>query len=567
MASTQPMDAGDAAAVGERREAVSEEAVAHREKPGAVRGAPSGSQLVPLAAPCMDASAALVPDVAAVALASRFDVDDLWEHARTTLAGPETEKNWQAREALVTRLRGAVKAGVPPELAAPFLQGVRDTQEGLLQCSQSLRTTLAQHTIALIRQLALAHAAALDHTLHFFLPTLLHMAGLTKKLIANASQATAATILACVPMRSAFWQLLLAGLQERSTQVRLHMSRHLGVVLAAHGAALEAHGGVEMLAQCFERALGDASSDVRNVAREAFAKFYALWTERAKQILATLPPATQRLVLASLGQDEAKRTPSRAGPSRTVLAAKRAAAQAHTPRRLPRESVWHPSLVDGNDVSTDLLDDTSPWRPRARDSVPSTPQHGVDAPDSTTPVAGSRVATPQAGDTPVHVPPPAADVSADEDPDKTATRAPADVQSASASAANLAQLLAARTACEASGEALDEKRGEAPDKTPGEIKTPVHTSEAPDAPMGTSEMTPATAWFLAECAQLPPTEDAALATCVARVVGSEADTVTWTSLARYAATTPWPRDLLETWLGAAAPYVSRANEVCACMTC
>jgi len=51
MASTQPMDAGDAAAVGERREAVSEEAVAHREKPGAVRGAPSGSQLVPLAAP------------------------------------------------------------------------------------------------------------------------------------------------------------------------------------------------------------------------------------------------------------------------------------------------------------------------------------------------------------------------------------------------------------------------------------------------------------------------------------------------------------------------------------
>jgi len=266
------------------------------------------------------------------------------------------------------------------------------------------------HTIALIRQLALTFGTHLEPTtIDAFLTALLRMAGFTKKMVATASQVGASTILACVPMRHAYWHMLQAGLQDKSAATRVHMCKHIQVVLSVHAPpALEHHGGREAVAHCLSKALCDPHVEVRAAARDTFRTFYTIWKEDGEHLLTSLPPPTRKQVAASLEQGAApspRRTPSRAGPSRAILAAKRAAlAQSpREPRRMPRESVWHPSLVGGPDASTDLLEPDSPWRGddsevadrlhglAVNDAGPSTPVHHAQA-DATTPSEATPVA-------------------------------------------------------------------------------------------------------------------------------------------------------------------------------
>lgn len=312
-------------------------------------------------------------DVRDVRVYARHDLDTLF--ASAPFDGKETELNWQPRERVLLAVRGALKAGVPAELVPALVAHVRAFQEPVLKALASLRTTLALHAIHLVRQLALAHGAALEPTLDAWFVALVRMAGITKKLVASASQAAAATILGTVPVRAVHWHALQLGMGDKSAATRVHMCKHLGVVLAAQRrAALEAHGGLDAARQLLERALGDASAEVRSAAREAFAAFHAQWPTHAARVLETLPPAARKQTAAAL-QPEAKPA-ARSGPSSSVLAAKQAALHAHSPRldeRRPRASVWHPSLAEHasparSDTSSDLLHG-SPWR-----GAPATPE-------------------------------------------------------------------------------------------------------------------------------------------------------------------------------------------------
>ncbi|WFD20296.1 suppressor of tub2 mutation [Malassezia caprae] len=353
-------------------------------------------------APLPDELTSFADDVKPVYLLSRYDLDHAFQQAAQALEGKETELNWQPREKAVVAMRGMIRAEVPPELVAPFLAHIREAQDGLLKTLASLRTTLSMHTIALIRQLALTFGTHLDPTtIDAFLTALLRMAGFTKKIVATASQVGASTILACVPMRHAYWHMLQAGLQDKSAATRVHMCKHIQVVLSVHAApALEHHGGREAAAHCLGKALVDPHVEVRAAARDTFRTFYTLWKEDGEHLLTSLPPPTRKQVAAGLEQGAApspRRTPSRTGPSRAILAAKRAAL-AQSPRetrRMPRESVWHPSLVGGPDASTDLLEPDSPWR---GDDTAADRLHGLAAQDAgpSTPVrhAQAEVATP-----------------------------------------------------------------------------------------------------------------------------------------------------------------------------
>ncbi|WFD28070.1 suppressor of tub2 mutation [Malassezia nana] len=333
--------------------------------------------------PLPDELTALPDDVKPVYLLSRYDLDHAFQQAAQALEGKETELNWQPREKAVVAMRGMIRAQVPPDLVAPFLAHVRQVQDGLLKTLASLRTTLSMHTIALIRQLALHYGTLLDPTtMDAFLTALLRMAGFTKKMVATASQLGVSTILACVPMRHAYWQMLQAGLQDKSPATRVHMCKHIQVVLSVHApSTLEHHGGRDAAATCLTKALCDPHVDVRAAARETFRVFYTLWKEDGERVLMGLPPPTRKQVSASLEQisgPSPRRTPSRAGPSQAILAAKRAAlAQSPMPeaRRMPRASVWHPNLVGGPDASTDLMEPDSPWR--SEQSEVHGPFHGL----------------------------------------------------------------------------------------------------------------------------------------------------------------------------------------------
>lgn len=268
-------------------------------------------------------------DIRPVHILSHYDMEHAFASAAQALDGKETETNWQPREKAIITMRGMLKGTVPDELSHAFLMHIRSLQEGILKALASLRTTLAMHAIGLIRQLALTFGAHLEHTLDAFLTSLMRMAGFTKKIVATASQLAVSTILACASVRHSYWQLLSAGLQDKSAATRVYMCKHLGVILHVHGqrrADLEAHHGLEMMMQCLGRALGDPSAEVRSAARDVFFPFHNMYRAEAEQVLMSCAPATRKQVAASLEHvPSLRRTPTRAGPSRAIVAAKRAA--------------------------------------------------------------------------------------------------------------------------------------------------------------------------------------------------------------------------------------------------
>ncbi|WFC94716.1 suppressor of tub2 mutation [Malassezia brasiliensis] len=368
------------------QEALLEAVLRGAEAASAAPASPTPTAPASPGAPPLPAALTDVPldDVRAVPLYGRHDLDTLFSPA--PFDGKETELNWQPRERAVLALRGALKNGIPPELHAPWVAHVRPFQEPVLKALGSLRTTLAMHAIHLVRQLVLAFRAELEPTLDAWFVALVRMAGMTKKIVASASQVAVATILAVVPLRGLHWHQLQLGMGDKNSATRVHMCRHLHTVLQTQRrAALEAHGGVEAMVHCFDKVLADPSAEVRTVARETFVLFHRLWPAHAARVLDALPPPARKQAAALLDKPAPKRA-ARTGPSSTVLAAKHAAIQAQSPRRdvearAPRPSVWHPSLVEGGapgsaDASGDWLHATSPWRAGAR-SVPHTPQRAA----------------------------------------------------------------------------------------------------------------------------------------------------------------------------------------------
>ena len=358
----------------------------------AARPAPASPPAPPLPPALTDVP---LDDVRAVPLYARHDLDTLFSPA--PFEGKETELNWQPRERAVLALRGALKGGIPPELVAPFVAHVRPFQEPMLKALGSLRTTLAMHAIHLVRQLVLAFRAELEPTLDAWFVALIRMAGMTKKMVASASQVAAATILAVVPLRGLHWHQLQLGMGDKNSATRVHMCKHLHTVLQTQRrSALEAHYGVEAMMHCFDKVLADPNVEVRTVARETFVLFHAQWPTHAARVLEALPPPARKQTAALLEKPAPKRA-ARVGPSSTVLAAKHAAIQAQSPRRdardadarAPRPSVWHPSLVEGaapssaSDTSGDWLHADRPWRTEGAAgaagaaSEPPTPQHAV----------------------------------------------------------------------------------------------------------------------------------------------------------------------------------------------
>ncbi|WFD43498.1 suppressor of tub2 mutation [Malassezia psittaci] len=330
-------------------------------------------------------------DVRIVPLYSRYDLEK--HFSVEPFQGKETELNWQSRERVILALRGALKNEVPNDLRVPFLASVRRLQDAVVKAVSSLRTTLSMHAIQLIRQLALVYGPQLETTLDAWFLTLIRMAGSTKRMVANTSQLAVSTILAVVSLRSIHWHQIQNGINEKSQATRLHMCKHIATILETQSKEhIEAHHGIESVMHCLEKGLSDPTAEVRTAARETFALFHKSWPIHAAQLVHRLPTTAQKQMRSFLEKKEPKQA-SKAKPSSTVIAAKKAAIQANSPRqpnlhkqakdRAPRPSVWHPSLADTTedqstrtDTSSDLVNAPNPWfGSRSLSSLPPhTPQ-------------------------------------------------------------------------------------------------------------------------------------------------------------------------------------------------
>ncbi len=161
------------------------------------------------------------------------------------------------------------------------------------------------------------------------------MAGFTKKIVAQTSQATVDIVLKNTsPQPRTVIPLFWTGLQDKTPQARSSVIEHVKVYLDFHGSrgktAVEAVGLFDTLEKCIKKSLADPNVVVRQNARATFWSFEALWKERGRIILEA-QDGTNRKQLEKAGlnqQDLSEVQPATPQAKKSSLAAAIAASRA-----------------------------------------------------------------------------------------------------------------------------------------------------------------------------------------------------------------------------------------------
>lgn len=235
------------------------------------------------------------------------------------LQGKETEHNWFAREQHILRVRGMLKGDVHQRYFDAFMACLK---QGFIQWSlktvssqvapisciylqpiqlASLRTTVCINTCALYNELSVELGTTLDPFCETLLTNLLKMAGFTKKLAAERSQASVDSLITYTSgVPRIFLPLLSHCLKEKNVQARNFSILHFKTYIDVHGHrakhAIEASGGLETLEGGIKKSLGDANIGVKSSARIVFWSFNEVWKERGTAILETLSPIARKEV-------------------------------------------------------------------------------------------------------------------------------------------------------------------------------------------------------------------------------------------------------------------------------
>ncbi|KAF9057392.1 clasp N terminal-domain-containing protein [Panaeolus papilionaceus] len=239
-------------------------------------------------------------EIQAVYIASTKDLENEFAAMQKPFEGKETEHNWLARDQAIQRVRGMIKGEVHSRYLEAFLLALK---EGFMQWSlktvASLRTTVAINTCLLYSELAVALGSLLDPHCDLLLTNLLKMAGFTKKITAQQSQATVTALISntsaqprvFIPL---FWQTL----QEKTVQARSYAVGHMKHYIEVHGQraknAIEGTNMLEILEKSLKRALADPNPASRESARHLFWDFEAIWKDRGQAIMETLDATARK---------------------------------------------------------------------------------------------------------------------------------------------------------------------------------------------------------------------------------------------------------------------------------
>ena len=125
------------------------------------------------------------------------------------------------------------------------------------------------------------------------------MAGYTKKLVAQQSQATITTILKHTSAQPrTIPHMLWSTLQDKITQARAYASGHVKTYIEVHALkakhAIETSGGLDTLVNSVKKALADPNPGVRENARNAYWLLNAVWKDKGTAIMAGLDPTARK---------------------------------------------------------------------------------------------------------------------------------------------------------------------------------------------------------------------------------------------------------------------------------
>ncbi|KAJ7179334.1 clasp N terminal-domain-containing protein [Mycena filopes] len=252
---------------------------------------PSGAATPPAAAESTD--------IRPVYVASSRDLETEFAAMHKPFEGKESEHNWAARERAIVRVRGMLKGEVHLRYTESFLGSMKEFIQLSLKTLASLRTTVATNTCTLYTEMAVALGPALDPFCDTLFTNLLRMAGFTKKLTHQQSQASLSALIehTSTPPRILL-PLLWQTLQEKTVQARAYVVAHLKQYLEVHGQrskhAIETSGGVEIMEKSLKKALADANPAVRDTARICFWVFEGIWQDHGVTLLGGLDSVARK---------------------------------------------------------------------------------------------------------------------------------------------------------------------------------------------------------------------------------------------------------------------------------
>ncbi|WVQ85520.1 hypothetical protein IAT38_007685 [Cryptococcus sp. DSM 104549] len=234
-------------------------------------------------------------DVEIVYIASGHDLTNELTAMLPFFEGKETEQNWAPREKSIVRIRGMIKGQAHVKYHDAFVAGLKNgMMEGAAKTVMSLRTTVATQSCLLLKELPECLGGAFDNFVEYLLPILGKMAGFTKKLIAERSQAAVTAIIVHTHVHPrTFITHISAGIHDKNIQTRSFSTNHLKTFLDIHAQHVKHQvdstaGLLDMLDAAIRKALADVNPGVRDMARQAYWTFNITWPQRAAVIMASL---------------------------------------------------------------------------------------------------------------------------------------------------------------------------------------------------------------------------------------------------------------------------------------
>ncbi|KAJ7047581.1 clasp N terminal-domain-containing protein [Mycena alexandri] len=238
-------------------------------------------------------------DIRPVYVASSRDLETEFAAMQKPFEGKENEHNWADRERAILRVRGMLKGEVHLRYTDSFLGSMKEFIQLSLKTLASLRTTVAVNTCSLYTEMAVTLGPALDPFCDTLFTNLLRMAGFTKKLTAQQSQASLSALIehTSTPPRILL-PLLWQTLQEKTVQARAFGVAHLKQYLEVHGQrskhAIDTSGGGEIMEKSLKKALADPNPAVRDTARICFWVFEGIWRDRGVTLLGGLDSVARK---------------------------------------------------------------------------------------------------------------------------------------------------------------------------------------------------------------------------------------------------------------------------------
>lgn len=213
------------------------------------------------------------------------ELDDTFREMHPFFEGKESEQNWLKREQSCTKIRRLNAGNAPTDFRETWLAGIKNLLDGILKAVNSLRTSLSKEGCHVVQEVTNTAGSGMDPMVEILLQNLIKLCGGTKKIAAQAGDATVDIIISKVSYNVRILQHIWLACQDKNVQPRTYAAGWLKTLLkkeSHHKNHVEHTGGLELVDKCIKKGLADANPGVRERMRGTYWTFALIWPAKGE---------------------------------------------------------------------------------------------------------------------------------------------------------------------------------------------------------------------------------------------------------------------------------------------